>query len=81
MTVVHAIAYYNGAKTWLTEDILNEVGGLSEVAEKEKLSVVDIVKRQAEKFSTQRIAPLFGYKKLGINTALLWFMWATIGMG
>jgi len=81
VTVVHALAYYNKAKTWLTEDILNEFGAHSEDAQEEKLSYVDIVKRQAEKFSTERIAPLFSYKKLGINTALLWFMWATIGMG
>lgn len=81
MTVVHALAYYNKSKTWLTEEILNEVGGTSETAQEDKLSIVEIVKRQAEKFSTQRIAPLFGYKKLGINTVLLWFMWATIGMG
>jgi len=81
VTVVHALAYFNKAKTWLTEDILNEFGGHSEDIEEEKLSYVEIVKRQAEKFSTQIIAPLFTYGKLGINTVLVWFMWATIGMG
>ncbi|KAG9792332.1 MFS general substrate transporter, partial [Aureobasidium melanogenum] len=81
VTVVHALAYNNKTKTWLTEDILNEIGGHHQETEAEKLTVLQIVKRQAEKFSTHRIKPLFAYKRLGINTALLWGMWAAIGMG
>lgn len=79
--MVHALAYNNKTKTWLTEDILNEIGGNPAEVEHQKLSVFEVIKRQAEKFSTHRIKPLFGYKRLGINTGLLWFMWATIGMG
>jgi hypothetical protein len=78
---VYGIAYHNKAKTWLSEDILDEIGGKVEPGEKQGLSTVEVIKRQAEKFSTQRIKPLFGYKRLGINTGLLWFMWTTIGMG
>lgn len=81
VTVVHAIAYQNGKKTWLDEEILNAIGGRPEEVTDMKLSTGEIIKRQLSKFSTQRIAPLFGSKKLGINTALLWFCWATIGMG
>ncbi|KAJ5805573.1 uncharacterized protein N7503_003175 [Penicillium pulvis] len=78
---VHGIAYENGAKTWLTSEILNEIGGIAETKEEEKLAVSEIVKRFFSKFSMERIAPLFSNKRLGYTTVLLWFCWATIGMG
>ncbi|KAE8345789.1 hypothetical protein BDV24DRAFT_124717 [Aspergillus arachidicola] len=78
---VHGIAYKNKKQTWLTEDILNEIGGYPEEVEKQTLTVKEIIARYLSKFSLERIKPLFGTKKLGINTALLWFCWATIGMG
>lgn len=81
VATVRGIAYMNKKKTWLTEDILNAIGGHPDVVTDEKLSTAEIVKRQLNKFSTQRVKPLFGYKKLGINTALVWFCWFTIGMG
>ena len=81
VAVVHGIAYHNKAKTWLTEDILNEIGGHPEVVEDGKLSTLEIVKRTLSKFSAQRIGPLFRDWKLGLTTVLLWIMWATIGMG
>ena len=81
VTVVHAIAFQNGKKTWLDEDILNAIGGRPEEVTDMKLTAGEIIKRQLSKFSTQRIGPLFGSTKLGINTVLLWFCWATIGMG
>lgn len=81
IAVVHAIAHRNKAKTWLTAEILDKVGGNSQIVEKEKLSNVEIVKRSLGKFSTDRIAPLFRGKRLAIATVLLWFTWATIGMG
>jgi MFS family permease len=79
--VVHAIAFQNGKKTWLDEEILNAIGGRPEEVTDMKLTTGQIIKRQLSKFSTQRIGPLFGSKKLAVNTALLWFCWATIGMG
>jgi MFS family permease len=81
VTVVHAIAFQNGKKTWLDEEILNAIGGHPEEVTDLKLTTGEIISRQLGKFSAQRVGPLFGYKKLGINTALLWFCWATIGMG
>ncbi|KAL1302210.1 hypothetical protein AAFC00_002638 [Neodothiora populina] len=80
--VVHAIAAYNKQKTWLTEDILNQIGGDPEVAgESHKLSTLEILKRNLSKFSTKRVGPLFEGWKLAVTTCLLWFIWATIGMG
>ncbi len=81
IAVVHGIAHKNKAKTWLTSEILDKVGGNSEVVKEEKLSNADIIKRSLGKFSTDRIGPLFRGKRLAIATVLLWFTWATIGMG
>ncbi|EQL30878.1 hypothetical protein, variant 2 [Blastomyces dermatitidis ATCC 26199] len=83
VATVHAIAYKNGAKTWLTNEILNEIGGHPEQIspDQQKLSNSEIVRRQLSKFSAQRIAPLFATKRMGFTTVLLWFCWGTIGMG
>ena len=65
VATVHGIAYKNKRKTWLTEEILNEIGG--DLAEKSsaKLSTKEILQRQLGKFSTERIAPLFATRRLG----------------
>lgn len=81
VAVVRGIAYKNKSKTWISEEVLDAIGGSIEEVPDQKLSTMEIVKRQAEKFSTKRIAPLFAYKRLGINTGLLWFCWTAIGMG
>lgn len=78
--VVRAIAYINGTKTWISEEILNEIGGTASDTEDQKLSNMEIIKRAAGKFSTQRIKPLFAYKRLAINTLLLFTIWTCIGM-
>ena len=78
---VYGIAKKNHTTTWLNEEILNEVGGQSALDDHGGLSFREILARQAEKFSTQRIGPLFADRKLGLMTVLLWFSWATIGMG
>lgn len=80
VAVVHGIAYHNGVKTWLTEDILNQIGGDPEVGG-DKLATTDIIKRNLNKFSGERIRPLFANWKLGLTTVLLWFIWTCIGMG
>lgn len=81
IAVVHGIAHKNKTKTWLTAEILDRVGGTVEINQKEKLSNLEIVKRSLGKFSTDRIGPLFKGPRLAIATVLLWFTWATIGMG
>jgi MFS family permease len=80
VAVVHGIAYKNRKTTWLTEEILNEIGG-DPVKVDQTLTTSEIVKRKFAAFSTQRIGPLFADKKLGWTTVLLWFCWLTIGMG
>jgi hypothetical protein len=57
-------------------EIIEDVGGKSELeAEGAKLSSLEIVKRQLNKFSTHRLKPLFQTKRLGFTTVLIWFCW------
>ena len=81
VATVHAIAYKNKAKTWLNEEILNDIGGVPANPDEEKLTRKQVLGRTFEKFSTQRIKPLFHTRKLGLMTVLIWISWATIGMG
>jgi MFS family permease len=81
VATVHAIAAKNGRQTWLTEEILNEIGGVSDVEVHVKLSIGDILKRQISDFSAGRVAPLFHTRRLGVMTVLIWFCWTTIGIG
>lgn len=68
VATVHAVAFKNKKKTWLTVDILNEVGGHPDEVAKQSLSVTEIIKRQLEKFSGERIAPLFAEWRLGLTS-------------
>ncbi|KAL3492661.1 major facilitator superfamily domain-containing protein [Aspergillus germanicus] len=82
VAAVHGIAYKNHVKTWLTVEILNEIGGYPEESTNtQSLSNKQIVQRYMSKFSLDRIRGLFATKKLGISTVILWFCWTTIGMG
>jgi len=84
VAVVHGIAYRNGAKTWLTEDILDAVvddaGGLQR-RPSVGLSTRHVLRNRLASFSGERLRPLFKTRKLGTATAIIWFVWATIGMG
>lgn len=82
VAVVHGIAFRNGAKTWLTEEIMDAVAdNESSSYAAGRLSTTNILKNKLEAFSTARIRPLFSDRKLGLATAIIWFCWATIGMG
>jgi hypothetical protein len=75
---VHALAYKNKAKTWLTVDVLNEIGGHPEEVPVQTLSNVEIVKRSLSKFSGQRIGPLFATKRLGV-TSMYFYSYMCLG--
>ena len=63
---VQGIAAANKTQTWLTVDVLNEVGGCPNLGSAgQHLSFREIVERNLSKFSVQRIAPLFHTKQLG----------------
>lgn len=81
VATVYGIAHYNKTHTWLTEDILNQIGGDPETTEEDvKLSTIEVVKRSLSRFSMKRFSALFADKKIGLTTGLLWFQWTTIGM-
>lgn len=94
VAVVHGLAHRNGARTWLTEDVLDAVAdanmdGAARSAPLATmhggggahLSTKSVLKARLERFSGARLRPLFGSRKLGLATGLVWFCWATIGMG
>ncbi|KAI2640244.1 sugar transporter [Xylaria nigripes] len=82
VAVVHGIANCNNKKTWLTEEILDAVVD-SEDAEQTpvRISARSLLKENFGSFSLRHIQPLFQSRKLGLTTALIWFCWASIGMG
>ncbi|KAI1861476.1 hypothetical protein JX265_004487 [Neoarthrinium moseri] len=82
VAVVHGIAYRNGAKTWLTSEILDAVADTEAVRQPAtRLSTRSIIRENLASFSGDRLKPLFNNRKLGMATLLIWFCWATIGMG
>ncbi|KAK4138065.1 MFS general substrate transporter [Trichocladium antarcticum] len=82
VAVVQGIASRNGRKTWLTEEILDAVvDDPGARPARTRLSTTNIIKSWLTSFSADRIRPLFSTRKLGLTTALMWFCWATIGMG
>ncbi|KAL6873272.1 major facilitator superfamily domain-containing protein [Trichoderma longibrachiatum] len=89
VAVVHGIASRNGAKTWLTSEILDLVAAedpeqSSRVARRYSVSSAprsSILKEKLRGLSADRLRPLFQTKTLAVATSLVWFCWATIGMG
>ncbi|KAL2787691.1 major facilitator superfamily domain-containing protein [Aspergillus keveii] len=83
VAAVQGIARKNRTTTWLTVEVLNEVGGLvaEDVSHAKETSALSAVRRSLQRFSLQQIKPLFATKKLGLSTVLIWFCWTCIGMG
>jgi len=81
VAVVHGIAFRNNRKTWLTEEILDAVVEGAAPRLRRRLSATNILKHNLSSFSGERLRPLFNTRKLGLATLLVWFVWATIGMG
>ncbi|TGJ82113.1 hypothetical protein E0Z10_g6656 [Xylaria hypoxylon] len=82
VAVVHGIAYCNNKKTWLTEEILDAVVDDEDTERAPvRVSASSVLKQNLSSFSLSHIQPLFQTRKLGLTTALIWFCWASIGMG
>ncbi|PHH90777.1 hypothetical protein CDD83_2668 [Cordyceps sp. RAO-2017] len=93
VAVVHGIAHRNGAKTWLTSDILDLVAVVAASADDEDrnrpvapvvaaASGSGLLRDKVRGFvSPDRLRPLFRSRELGLATGLVWFCWASIGMG
>lgn len=68
---VRALAHKNGKKTWLTEDILNEIAGTTEIVEEVESSSSKKVRRVITSFGPEmkgQLSLLFETPVLGINT-------------
>ncbi|KAI1494979.1 sugar transporter [Biscogniauxia mediterranea] len=82
VAVVHGIAYRNNKMTWLTEEILDAVADCEDTDPMpHRVSAGNILKQNLTSLSLGHIRPLFQNRKLGLATILMWFCWATIGMG
>ncbi|KAK3377844.1 major facilitator superfamily domain-containing protein [Podospora didyma] len=86
VAVVHGIAFRNNRKTWLTEAILDAVvddddSNSMPHPPRLLLSTTNIIKSRLATFSGDHLRPLFKTRKLGLTTAIIWFCWASIGMG
>lgn len=68
VAAVQGIAHKNRTTTWLTEEILNEIGGYPEENKKQSLSYGEIIQRSLERFSMQQVAPLFKTKRLALSS-------------
>lgn len=89
VAVIHGIAYRNGRKTWLTAEILDAVAGDEFDREAEAAPIREATPKTTSGFlaeklrniSAERLRPLFKTRTLGLATGLVWFCWASIGMG
>ncbi|KAK1827831.1 major facilitator superfamily domain-containing protein [Podospora conica] len=88
VAVVHGIAFRNNRKTWLTSEILDAVVDGHHPSTHyhphhttTRLSTTSILRAKLSSFSSSRLRPLFHSRPLAIATLLIWFIWATIGLG
>jgi MFS family permease len=78
VTVVQTLAWYNSRSTWLSEELLDEIGGQDAIDE--KLPIGKRIRRNVRHFHDDQLKPLFSDTRLGINTTLLWFCWLVYGI-
>lgn len=68
---VRALAHKNSTQTWLTEEILNEIGGTRKLAEEARSSTAARVREAITSFGPEtrkKVSSLFGTTQLGWNT-------------
>lgn len=81
VAVVHGIAYRNGTKTWLTSEIMDLVAAEDEVETQVVEATRFDIRQKLRAFTNERLRPLFQNKQLATATSLIWFCWASIGLG
>ena len=84
VAVIHGIAHRNGTKTWLTSELLDEIAGEDNELPEEQFaekSSNSFLKNKLKKVSGDKMKQLFKTRALGLSTGLIWWAWATIGMG
>lgn len=73
--VVQRMARYNGTRTWLDENTLQQLAG--EDAAVPGLRMSALTKKRYSRFTVSRVRALFDGWRLGITTSLLWVIWLT----
>ena len=85
VAVIHGIAYRNNTRTWLTSKILDEVAGedtdMPSTPGDSSKSSRQLSAKLGKFSSSSKIRELFKTRQLGLSTILIWWAWATIGMG
>lgn len=86
VAVIHGIAYRNNTRTWLTSEIMDQVASEDEELAQETPGFANAhssspLLAKLKGFSGDKLKELFKTKQMGLATALVWFSWATIGMG
>ncbi|KAI9167590.1 putative MFS-type transporter [Paramyrothecium foliicola] len=87
VAVVHGIAHRNNTKTWLTAEILDQVTaedgevGSHVAVRLDGSTASSLLMEKLRMLSGDSLRSLFKTKTLGLATGLIWFCWATIGMG
>lgn len=80
VSVVQSLASYNGTKTWLTDDILHDIGE----SDHEHASLHSLTssryKGRFGKFSMDKLGALFETRPLARTTIILWSVWFGIGL-
>lgn len=79
VAVVQALAWYNSRITWLSEDLLNEIGGQETDEVEEKVPLGESVRNKLTHFYQEILRSMFSDNRVGITTALVWFCWAFLG--
>lgn len=80
VAVIHGIAYKNGTRTWLTSEIMDLVAGEDIHMPSDHVSG-RYFSALTKKFANSKFKDLFKTRALGLSTILIWWAWATIGMG
>ncbi|CUA76078.1 putative MFS-type transporter PB1E7,08c [Schizosaccharomyces pombe 972h-] [Rhizoctonia solani] len=95
VTVVHAVAKYNGRDTDLTVEQLEEAGAPREISERKKeeedgqaplrppvmdTSALGAFRRSLREYDSSLIKMLFATPKLAVSTSLIICVWAIIGL-
>lgn len=78
--VVRGLAWYNGKTTWLSEELLNSIGGASSETISEEKPISTRLQSKFRHLSDECLTPLFTGTRQKINTVLVWFCWTILGI-
>ncbi|KIX08884.1 uncharacterized protein Z518_03541 [Rhinocladiella mackenziei CBS 650.93] len=80
--VIHKIAAYNGATSWLTIDHFEQIDRevASESSSAHQLTAKSVIRSNLAKFEPQKLKGLFSTPKMAFSTICMILLWCMIGM-